>query len=314
MKPSKGIAYWLLSGCVLTAMMVIIGGITRLTNSGLSMVEWGPIMGAIPPLTAEDWNSTFSAYQQSPEFRLLNYNFTLEDFKVIFWWEYLHRLLGRIIGLVFLIPFVYFLFKKKLTPQWIGKLIIVFLLGAFQGVLGWYMVKSGLVNNPHVSHYRLAAHLTTAMILFSYILWLSLDILSHKTEYGKKQKFLRRASPILLFLIFIQIVYGALVAGLNAGLVYNTYPKMGDKWIPESILFAYTKTGIISLFENMATVQFIHRYLAVVIFILTLAIWVYVRKISANYKLRKVANLLLIAVSFQFILGILTLLQRCEGD
>lgn len=310
MNQNKDIAYWLLTGCFLIAMMVVIGGITRLTNSGLSMVEWEPIIGTIPPLTELDWNDAFDAYKQSPEFNLLNYNFSISDFKSIFWWEYIHRLLGRILGVVFIVPFMVFLVKKGLSNQWIRKLAIVFLLGAFQGVLGWYMVKSGLVKNPHVSHYRLAAHLVTALILFSYCLWLALDILSPKIRSAINQLLVKRASITLLVLVFIQIIYGALVAGLKAGYVYNTFPKMGGKWIPDSVGYAYGNTGILSLFENLATVQLIHRYLAIIVLILILFLWWYIRKYSVEIKQRNLVNLLMLIVSVQFLLGVLTLVYH----
>lgn len=310
MNQNKDIAYWLLTGCMLIAIMVVIGGITRLTNSGLSMVEWEPIMGAIPPLNEHDWNDAFEAYKQSPEFNLLNYNFTMNEFKSIFWWEYIHRLLGRILGVVFIVPFMVFLVKKRLSNQWIRKLAIVFFLGAFQGILGWYMVKSGLVKNPHVSHYRLAAHLVTALILFSYCLWLALDFLSPKIRSAINLPLIKKTSFGLLVLVFVQIFYGALVAGLKAGYVYNTFPKMGSKWMPDSVGYAFGNTGAISLLENIATVQLIHRYLAVMVIIVVLFIWWHIRKKSEVNKQRKLVNFLLLIVAFQFSLGVLTLIYQ----
>lgn len=310
MNQNKDIAYWLLTGCMLIAIMVVIGGITRLTNSGLSMVEWAPIMGAIPPLNKHDWNDVFESYKQSPEFNLLNYNFTMNEFKSIFWWEYIHRLLGRILGVVFIVPFMVFLVKKRLSNQLIRKLAIVFLLGAFQGVLGWYMVKSGLIKDPHVSHYRLAAHLVTALILFSYCLWLALDILSPKIRITINLPLIKKTSFGLLVLVFIQIFYGALVAGLKAGYVYNTFPKMGSKWIPESIGYSFSKTGIVSLFENIATVQFIHRYLAIIVLIVVIFNWWYIRRYSVKIKQRNLVNLLMLIVSVQFLMGVLTLVYH----
>lgn len=307
---NKDIAYWLLTGCVLIAIMVVIGGITRLTNSGLSMVEWAPIMGAIPPLNEHDWNDAFEAYKHSPEFNLLNYDFTISDFKSIFLWEYIHRLLGRVLGVVFLVPFLFFLVKKRLSNEWIRKLLVVFLMGAFQGVLGWYMVKSGLVKNPHVSHYRLAAHLVTALILYSYCFWLALDFLSPKIKRISNPSVIKRTSRALIFLVFIQIIYGAFVAGLKAGYVYNTFPKMGSYWIPDSVGYAYDKTGIISLFENLATVQFIHRYLALGVLVVVVFLWWYIRNNAVEIRQKNLINLLLLIVFIQFLLGVLTLIYH----
>ena len=222
----KGVIFWLFSGCLLVAIMVIVGGLTRLTHSGLSMVQWSLFMETIPPLTTADWMETFQRYQQTPEFKLKNYDFTLSEFKSIFWWEYIHRMIGRFIGLVFIIPFAYFLIKKRLSKGLVQKLLIACLLGALQAGMGWYMVKSGLVNDPNVSHYRLAAHLTIAFVLYAYLLWIVLgEVYSQKLS--KRTTTLIGVQILILFTV-LQIIYGAFVSGLKAGLVYNYVSQDGN--------------------------------------------------------------------------------------
>lgn len=304
----KAIIIWLSVGCFLIAAMVIVGGITRLTHSGLSMVEWNLLMGSLPPLNKEEWMVVFDKYKSTPEFILVNYNFSLEEFKSIYWWEYIHRMLGRFIGLVFIIPFGYFLVKKRLSNSLIKKLLIVFVLGSLQAFLGWYMVKSGLVNNPTVSHYRLASHLVMALALYGYLLVLVFDLLFPTSGHvSTVSKLLKKVSVSLLIITFVQFIYGAFMSGLKAGKVYNTFPKMGSQWIADSVGFSYKKDGLISLMENLASVQFIHRYLAVFILILVLIIWRKSRNIS-SYHLKLGANLLLGIVIVQFLLGIMTLI------
>jgi len=209
------IARWLFTGCALIALMVIIGGITRLTQSGLSMVEWKPLTGILPPLSEQQWLTEFDKYKQSPEYIRLNYNYSLREFKSIFWWEFIHRLLGRIIGFVFIIPFFIFLFKRKLDKPLLFKLSGLFLLGALQGIIGWYMVKSGLVGNPHVSHYRLAIHLMMAVILFSATLWLGLDTQKGNVPLrnSKGDRSSKIAVGVLFSVVLIQLIYGAFVSG-----------------------------------------------------------------------------------------------------
>ncbi len=304
----KPVSIWLGVGCFLIAAMVIVGGITRLTHSGLSMVEWNLLMGSFPPLNKEEWIEVFDKYKSTPEFILINYNFSLEEFKSIYWWEYIHRMLGRLIGIVFIFPFGYFLIKKKLSQSLIKKLLLVLVLGAFQGFLGWYMVKSGLIKDPNVSHYRLASHLVAAFVLYGYIFVLMLELLIPKSgPIVPVVKPLRKVSILLVIITFVQFIYGAFVSGLNAGKVYNTFPKMGSKWIADSVGFSYKKDGLISLMENLASVQFIHRYLAVFILILVLIIWRKSRNIS-TYHIKLGANLLLVIVIAQFLLGVMALL------
>ena len=311
---NKAIIIWLLTGCFLVAFIVIIGGITRLTHSGLSMVEWKLVSGSIPPLNEKEWQSTFEKYKQFPEYKIKHSYFQLSDFKSIFWWEFMHRNLGRFIGLVFILPFLYFLIRKKLNKQLLKKLIILLVIGGFQGFLGWFMVKSGLVNKPDVSHYRLAAHLVTALAAFSYSFWLALELLYPKDKLGFLDKTqiptqLLKGVYILMGILVLQITYGAFVAGLKAGLFYNTFPKMGDEWIPQTINLGFKDMGIISLTENIATVQFIHRYLAIAVVVLTIYLWKIKNKFSLNTYIKNSLNIILIVVLVQFITGILTLLN-----
>jgi len=307
-KQNKIIVFWLITGAILVFSMVIIGGITRLTHSGLSMVEWNIVIGALPPMNELEWKETFEKYQDFPEYKLINKDFTVEEFKSIFWWEYIHRLLGRMIGLIFLLPFLFFVIKKWLNPSLIKKLLIIFLLGGFQGFLGWYMVKSGLVENPYVSHYRLAIHLITATILFGYILWVTLTIWGRQ-EIPERDVpvIIKRLSLGLLSLVLLQIIYGGFVAGLKAGLVFNTFPKMGEDWFPAAI------TSLEPLLDNfikgLAGVQFVHRYLAYVIMLLVFWIWLLVRKQELNTIYQRGIGAVLLVLIAQFTIGVLTLIN-----
>lgn len=251
----RPVALWLLICAVLVAVMVLLGGATRLTNSGLSMTRWQPFT-LLPPLTEAEWRSTFAHYQLFPEYRLVNRGMGLEDFKSIFWLEYVHRLWGRLIGVVFLLPFLWFLIRGRIGPGLARRLFLLFLLGALQGALGWFMVQSGLVDQPAVSHYRLAVHLAVALLIFAVLLWTALDLLPPRPSLPMFR------GPLLAVgaLIGMTIVYGALVAGLDAGLVYNTFPLMNGRVIPENmwILDPLLK----NLTENHGTVQWLHRLLA----------------------------------------------------
>jgi len=264
----RRVVAWLTTGCILVFAMVVIGGITRLTGSGLSITEWNVIMGAIPPLNDSEWQVAFAKYQASPQYQKQNHHFELPDFKSIFWWEYIHRLAGRIIGIVFIVPFAWFLLKKRINILLIPRLFLIFFLGGLQGFIGWYMVKSGLVDNPRVSHYRLALHLITAFATFGLIFRTILELI-----YPRRIKSpwitdkIYSASCWLFALVILQIIYGAFVAGLKAGLVYNTFPKMGDEWIASSVVVAFENDGLKSLTENLASIQFIHRCIAYVIVI-----------------------------------------------
>ena len=226
MKDNKKVIYWLLTGCVLIFIMVVVGGITRLTHSGLSISNYKLISGTIPPMNEVEWQEAFELYKQYPEYQKINNRFTLEEFKDIYFWEWIHRVIGRFIGLVFFIPFVYFLLKKQLSKATVKKCLLLLFLGGFQGFLGWYMVKSGLVDRPDVSHYRLAMHLTTAFITFAFTLWVALDLwFPKKKEINRSFRNLIR---IGLLLLLVQIVWGAFVAGLDAGWIHNHWPLMSD--------------------------------------------------------------------------------------
>ncbi|WP_347924858.1 COX15/CtaA family protein [Pontimicrobium sp. SW4] len=307
-KDNKKVFYWLLSGCVLIFIMVVVGGITRLTHSGLSISNYKLISGTIPPMNDVEWQEAFDLYKQYPEYQKLNNHFTLQDFKDIYFWEWLHRVIGRFIGLVFIIPFLYFLIRKQLTKPTIKKAIILLLLGGFQGFLGWYMVKSGLVDRPDVSHYRLAAHLITAFITFAYTFWVALDII-----YPNRKGFetsLRNFIRITFGILILQIIYGAFVAGLDAGFIHNHWPMMSEgKFMHETVYIEQTPI-IKNFFEGKSGVQFIHRILAYIVVILILIIWNKTRKRDITKDQKNGVNALLFLVGLQFLLGVLTILMQ----
>ena len=306
MKDNKRVFYWLITGCVLIFIMVVVGGITRLTHSGLSMSNYKLITGTIPPMNQAEWQEAFDLYKQYPEYQKINYNFTLEDFKGIYFWEWLHRVIGRLIGLVFLIPFLYFLIRKQLSRSTIRKCIVLLFLGGFQGFLGWYMVKSGLVDRPDVSHYRLAMHLTTAFITFAYTLWVALDIrYPEKKEIQKKFRNLVRWG---FFVLMLQIIWGAFVAGLDAGWIHNHWPTMSDgEWMHESVTIEREPLWK-NFVEGKSGVQFVHRYLAYVVVAFIGVIAYRSRKMSLMPAQRNGIRLLVGLVVVQFVLGVFTLL------
>ena len=307
-RDNKKVIYWLFSGCALIFIMVVVGGITRLTHSGLSIPDYKLISGIIPPVNDQQWQEAFDLYKQYPEYQKLNSNISLTEFKGIFFWEWLHRFIGRVIGLVFIIPFLYFLTTRQLDKSTIKKTIILLILGSFQGFLGWYMVKSGLVDRPDVSHYRLAAHLTTAFVTFAYTLWVVLDLIFPiKQTINKTYRNLIR---IGLLILFIQIIYGAFVAGLDAGFIHNNWPMMNEgKFMHETVLIE--KTPLYKNFiEGRSGVQFVHRILAFIVVFSVLIIYINGKKIAvSNYQLNGL-NSLLILVGVQSVLGVLTILLQ----
>lgn len=308
MKDNKKVVYWLLTGCILIFIMVVVGGITRLTHSGLSMSDYELISGTLPPMNEAEWEEAFELYKQYPEYQKINYDFTLEDFKSIFFWEWLHRVIGRLIGVVFLIPFLYFLFTKQLSKPTTRKAFILLGLGGFQGFLGWYMVKSGLVDRPDVSHYRLAMHLTTAFITFAYTLWVALDLIypSKKAVNKKMRKLIRWGYGLLL----LQIIYGAFVAGLDAGFIHNHWPTMSEgQWMHDSVTIEQSPVWK-NFVEGKSGVQFVHRYLAYVVVILVGMIWWRSKKLSLTTLQHRGVQALLGLVFVQFVLGVLTLLMH----
>jgi len=297
---------WLQIGMILVLLMVVIGGITRLTQSGLSMVHWKPLH-FLPPLNETQWQEEFTAYQTSPEFQHFNTHFTLSDFKSIYFWEYLHRLIGRIMGLVFFIPFVYFYVTQKIeSKRLLGQLLLIFIWGGLQGFLGWYMVKSGLVDNPHVSHYRLALHLFTAFTMISYMYWV---VLTLKYPRGHApREWITKLPIVFYFLILFQIVYGAFTAGLKAGYVYSTYPLMQHSFFPQDAVQALKTYGWISVFENHATVQFTHRWMGFLLLVLIIGIYFKLRNRMTAQTFQKAYQTVVFFLMVQFTLGVLTLL------
>jgi cytochrome c oxidase assembly protein subunit 15 len=289
-------------------MMVVVGGITRLTNSGLSMTDWHLVTDTFPPLTEEKWSQAFEEYKKFPEYQKINIHndFTLSDYKYIYFWEWFHRFIGRIIGLVFIVPFVYFLFKKRLSAATIKKCVVLLFMGAFQGFLGWFMVKSGLVNDPDVSHFRLALHLTFAFITFAYTLWVALDLIY--PEKKEIEKSLRTIARVALALLVLQIIYGGFVAGLNAGLIHNHWPLMSDGQFIHDSVFLEQKNLLLSFTEGKSGVQFVHRTLAY--FVVGMIVLLYFK--STHFTLDKSQTngikALLFLVFVQFGLGVLTLL------
>lgn len=308
MKDNKKVIYWLFTGCILIFIMVIVGGITRLTHSGLSMSDYKLVTGTIPPLNEQEWTETFEHYKQFPEYQKKNFHFTLEEFKDIYFWEWLHRVLGRLIGLVFIIPFLYFLITKQLTKPTIKKAIILLFLGGFQGFLGWYMVKSGLVDMPDVSHYRLAAHLITAFLTFAYTLWVALDLIyPYRSSIDKSFRNLLRVGMLVLI---IQIIWGAFVAGLDAGLIHNFWPLMAEGKLIHETVWIEQEPLIMNFIEGKSGVQFVHRYMAYVVVAVILYIWYRSRKLAPEHRHPEVINTLLVLLIFQFILGVFTLILQ----
>ncbi|PHS62514.1 MAG: heme A synthase [Flavobacterium sp.] len=308
MKDNKKVIYWLLTGCALIFIMVVVGGITRLTHSGLSISNYKLISGTIPPMNDVEWQEAFDLYKQYPEYQKLNNHFDLQDFKDIYFWEWLHRVIGRFIGMVFIIPFLYFLLKKQLTKATIKKSILLLFLGGFQGFLGWYMVSSGLVERPDVSHYRLALHLTTAFITFNFALWIALDIkFPEKKEVNKSLRNLIRFTYVILV---IQIIWGAFVAGLDAGFLHNFWPLMSDGKLIHETVFIEQNPLWRNFVEGKSGVQFIHRYLAYIVVGLIVWIWYKAKKIILTSLQNKLLKALLFIVLLQFTLGIFTLILQ----
>ena len=304
-KNDRAIGSWLLWVAFLVFLMVMVGGATRLTESGLSMVSWNPILGIFPPFTQESWLAEFDAYKKFPEYLKVNAGMTLEEFKAIYWWEYSHRLLGRFIGLFFAIGLLVFLSKKMVRANLKPILFFLFALGASQGVLGWYMVQSGLVNEPDVSHYRLAAHLGLALFIIISLVWVGLDLL--RPSHRKKDKRLFRLALLITFLIFLQSIFGALVAGLNAGKIYNSWPDMNGSFLPEGPFSM--EPWWLNLLENHGLVQFDHRILGYLIVFFSIYIFVFAKMNLASGPIRRATKTLMHSTFLQMILGISTLLM-----
>ncbi len=301
----KSIAVWLFLCAALIFAMVVVGGVTRLTHSGLSIVEWDPIVGAVPPFSQTQWEATFDKYKQTPEYRKVNVGMSLAQFKGIFFVEWAHRLLGRLIGVVFLVPFLYFLVRRRITRALVPQLVTMFVLGGLQGALGWYMVKSGLVDIPRVSPYRLTAHLAFAVIIYSYIFWTAVGLL-HPRESLPIPAGLRRFAAAVTALIFLMILSGGFVAGTKAGFAFNTFPLMNGRLIPEG-MYAMQPAWV-NLFENIATVQFDHRSIAYLLCIAIPVFWWSAMRAPLPPRARLAAHLLFGWLVVQVALGITTLL------
>jgi len=303
----RSVAAWLYACCALIFLMVAIGGLTRLTGSGLSIVEWQPVTGVLPPLSGSQWAAEFARYQASPQFRAVNFWMTLADFRAIYWLEYVHRLLGRLIGVAFLLPLLWFVLRGRVGRPLAVKLAGIFLLGAAQGALGWYMVASGLVNEPAVSHYRLAAHLALALAIGSAMLWTAFGIDPGSADESAPPR-VRAAALLALAWLGVTIVWGAFVAGLHAGAIYNTFPLMDGQVMPEIALAL--DPWPFNLIENPAMVQFVHRCLALTLVAIVAVLWAMARR--APPRARRAADILLGLVLLQASLGIATLLTGVD--
>jgi cytochrome c oxidase assembly protein subunit 15 len=304
---TRPVAIWLLVCCAMIFAMVVIGGITRLTWSGLSITEWQPVTGTLPPLSAAQWQAEFAKYQQIPQYKLMNAGMSLGDFRTIYLWEYVHRLWGRLIGFVYFLPFLYFLVRSRIPRRLTWPLAGIFALGFAQGGLGWWMVKSGLADRIEVSQYRLTAHLALALVIYAATLWTALGLLGNSSPPKEQSgSFWRRAAEAVLCLVGLTIVAGGFVAGLNAGLSYNTFPLMGGRFIPAD--YAQLSPFVRNWFENVATVQFDHRVLAMTTVASVILLWFVGQRAALPSSAKYALHALLAVALLQLSLGISTLL------
>ena len=304
----NSIMLWLITLTIMVFLIIIIGGLTRLTDSGLSMVDWQPILGTIPPLNNNQWMDVFNDYKLTPEFLYVNKNMTLDEFKYIFWWEWFHRFFARLIGLVFIIPFIYFLIKKNLNSFFYKRFSIIFSLGLFQALVGWWMVKSGLSEDPFVSPYRLTFHLTNAVIIYALLLWTSVEYFHLKSTNFISIRSKNVLILISIILVFLTILSGGFMAGSHAGQSFNTYPLMNGKIIPDDIYLE--DLGFLNIFENTVTINFNHRWIATITFIYTFSFFSYlIFKKVINLSNQIIISVLLI-LTLQFLLGIMALLSN----
>lgn len=296
---------WFWAVAAMTLAVLVVGGVTRLTHSGLSIVDWDPIMGVVPPLSDGDWQRTFERYQQFPEYQTLREGMSLSEFKVIFFWEYLHRLLARTIGIVFLIPFIFFLARGWLNRPLALRALALFALGGMQGLIGWLMVASGLVDRPSVSHFRLAAHLGLAFLIFGYAVWLirELSITNERVATDMRRwRILKRSVVAIGALLGLQIIWGAFVAGLKAGFFANTFPKMAGVWIPSTLFEG-------NFLSNPVAVQWTHRVLGTALALAVIGIVVWMARVRIDQMSRRFGTALLVLVIVQYLLGVITLLR-----
>jgi len=298
----RSVAIWLLACAALVYGILVVGGITRLTHSGLSIVEWKPLTGALPPLSDGAWARLFDQYRATPEFRLVNFDLTLEGFKRIFWWEYVHRLLGRLVGLVFLLPLLWFVASRSIPRGLAWRLAGIFALGGLQGALGWYMVASGLVDDPRVSPFRLTAHLALALLIIGMMLWTAWDLWSAPVGRRRVPGF----AGATVAVVFVMAMTGGLVAGTRAGFAYNTFPLMGGAIVPPDLV--RISPWYLNFVYNLATVQFVHRAIAWTLMVLVPAFWWWIRRSVPAHQARLQSDLMLAALGLQVALGIATLL------
>ncbi|MBA3678431.1 MAG: COX15/CtaA family protein [Sphingosinicella sp.] len=304
-RPSA-IADWLLFVAGLVFVMIVVGGITRLTESGLSITRWEPISGAIPPLSAEAWQAQFDAYRASPQYAQINSGMSLAEFKHIFFWEYIHRLLGRLIGLAFAIPLIWFAWKRAIPKGYGWRLTALLALGGLQGVIGWWMVVSGLVDRPEVSHIRLAIHLLMALLIFAALIWTALNLKAIARDDGARPARMPTIAIWTLSVLGLQFLFGAYVAGLEAGYAFSSWPKMGDEWFPAHA--PMLQPWLVNFVDNPIMVQFVHRWLAFVVAAFALALGL--RAMRAGHK--GAGHAVIAAVTTQILLGIATILSGVE--
>ncbi len=314
-RSSKPVAVWLLVGVGMIIIQILLGGITRLTGSGLSITEWKPIMGTMPPMNEQDWNTAFEKYQGIAQYKYVNSHFTLGDFKFIYFWEWFHRVWARLIGVVFIIPFIIFIIQKRFKKEMIKPMIILFLLGALQGLVGWIMVQSGLEDSEllYVSHYKLAIHFILALGLLCYTLWFAFDLLILREQIVIHPS-LRKFANWLVVLLVIQLIYGAFMAGLKAATVAPTWPSINGTWWPSSIhsLGDRKYSGLSILTHNPLVIHFIHRNLGYIISVLIFIWWWKARKVLATKLFQQTKVLPLFIVLLQVLLGILTVLHALD--
>ena len=308
-KYKRSIFIWLITLTIMVLAIIIIGGLTRLTDSGLSMVDWRPILGTIPPLSNNDWTEVFELYKKTPEYLIVNKNMELDEFKYIFWWEWFHRFFARMIGIVFLLPFIYFAYKKYLSTPLNIRLFFIIILGIFQAVVGWWMVKSGLSNDPYVSAYRLTFHLFNALIIFTMLTWTSLEY-----YYSKKVNFFSNIISkeffifIAILLTFLTIISGGFMAGTHAGQSFNTYPLMNGRIIPED--YFLSDLGLLNIFENTIAINFNHRWMGTLTFVYTFSLFLFFLFTNFSQISKFIIMSVILTLIIQFFLGILALLSN----
>lgn len=298
------LGYWLLFCAAVVYIMIVVGGVTRLTRSGLSMVEWDPIMGIIPPLGEAAWLDVFTKYRQSPEYIKVNAGMSLEAFKGIFYWEYGHRVLGRVIGIIFFVPFICFLLKGMIPKEWKLRLLSILILIGLQGLMGWYMVKSGLVDVPRVSQYRLTAHFGLALVILSLMLWFAMDFLRGESRAKHASQTYLNSSALVVSIVFIMMLSGGFVAGTKAGYIINTFPMMNGQWLPDGWLGI--KPAWLNLFENPIMIQFVHRSIAVLVFLAVIISFI----VALKQRFKTFNGLVLLAMFVQVNLGITALVMK----